>query len=153
METLDNFVARTLKTFLIVSGLLTCLSLLLACNADVANRIVFGGLLEYGPSSVPALRHWGIMLFGIGVLMVVAAFRPWLRFETILFAAIEKSFIVYLYVTNIDAPWIGAYTAGVVIDAMIVAYCAVYFVSGWGRPRRWVLINGRAPEVRTHKVV
>jgi hypothetical protein len=131
----------------------TCSSLLLAWSADVANRIAFGGVLEYGPSSVPALRHWGIMLFGIGVLMVVAAFRPWLRFETILFAAIEKSFIIYLYLANIGEPWIRAYTTGVIIDSMIVSYCAVYLVSACGRPRIWVSIDDRALEVRTHKVV
>jgi hypothetical protein len=153
METVDNFIARTLKVFLILAGLATCTSLLLAYSADVANRIALGGLLEYGPSTVPALRHWGIMLFGIGALMVAAAFRPWLRFETILFAAIEKSFIIYLSLTNISQPWIGAYTTGVVVDSMIVAYCAVYFVSAWGRPRKWVSIDDRASDVRTHKAV
>jgi hypothetical protein len=29
--------------------------------------------------------------------LVVAAFRPWLRFETMLFSAIEKAFMVYCF--------------------------------------------------------
>ena len=45
------------------------------------------------------------MIFGIGLLMVVAAFRPWLRFETMVFSTIEKSFMVYLFLTNLGQPW------------------------------------------------
>jgi len=43
------------------------------------------------------LRHWGHHVFGLGVLMVAAAYRPWLRFETMLFATVEKCFIAYLF--------------------------------------------------------
>lgn len=153
MKTADAFVAKTLRAFLIIFGFATCVPLLLAYNVDAANTIAFHGLLEYGPSSVPALRHWGIMVFGIGVLMIAAAFRPWLRFETMAFSTIEKSFMVYLYLASAGQPWISAYTAAFAIDSAIVLYSAVYFVSSYGRSRKWALVNEResAAMVRTIK--
>ena len=104
---------------------------------------MLGGLVDYTPSSVPALRHWGIMIFGIGVLMVVAAFRPWLRFETMVFSAVEKSFMVYLVLTDLGQPWAKGYLLPFVVDSTIVAYSMLYFISDHGRPQRWTA-TGRA---------
>ena len=81
MSAVNAVVAKTLKWFLIIAGAATSLSLLYAIDIGLFTPL-FGGIVDYTPSSVPALRHWGIMIFGLGALMVAAAFRPWLRFET-----------------------------------------------------------------------
>jgi hypothetical protein len=81
------------------------------------------------------------MIFGIGVLMVVAAFRPWLRFETMVFSTIEKSFMVYLFLTNLRQPWAIGYIIPFLVDSTIVAYSIAYFISGQGRPQRWILAS------------
>jgi hypothetical protein len=141
MNSADQFVSATLKGFLIVFGLATCLPILEAYNLDLANQHLFSGLLEYGPSSVPALRHWGMMVFGIGALMVVSAFRPWLRFETMVFSAVEKAFMVYLFLTSRGQPWAHAYLSAFIIDSIIVLYSLVYFVSKDGRPHRWTSLD------------
>ncbi|MGH6763711.1 MAG: hypothetical protein ACRECW_19230 [Phyllobacterium sp.] len=137
MSVINAFIARTLKWFLIVFGLATCGTLPLAIDVKWITPL-FGGLVDYTPSSVPALRHWGLMVFGIGVLMVAAGFRPWLRFETILFSAIEKAFLVYLYLSNLGQPWIAGYFVPFVLDATILAYSILYLVSENGRPGRWI---------------
>lgn len=137
MSFIDAFVARTLKPFLIIFGLATCGTLPLAIDIKLITPL-FGGLVDYTPSSVPALRHWGFVVFAIGVLMMVAAFRPWLRFETILLSAVEKAFIVYLYLSNLGQPWIAGYFVAFVIDSTIVAYSILYFLSDKGRPSRWI---------------
>lgn len=137
MTVINAFVARTIKWFLVVFGLATCGTLPFALDIELITPL-FGGLVDYTPSSVPALRHWGIMVFGIGVLMVVAGFRPWLRFETMVFSAIEKVFLVYLYLSNLGQPWIAGYFTAFVLDATIVAYSVLYFLSEEGRPVRWV---------------
>jgi hypothetical protein len=134
MSGIDRFVGKTLKGFLIVFGLATCLPIVLASNIDFANKHLFSGLLDYGPSSVPGLRHWGMMVFGIGALMVASAFRPWLRFETMLFSIVEKGFMVYLFLINRTEPWSHAYLAGTIVDSTIVLYSLLYFVSSYGRP-------------------
>lgn len=137
MRILDNFIAKTIKWFLIIFGLATCGTLPFALDIKLITPML-GGLVDYTPSSVPALRHWGFMIFGIGVLMVAAGFRPWLRFETMLFSAIEKGFILYLYISNLDQPWIYGYLGPFILDATIFLYSIFYFVSKEGRPARWV---------------
>jgi hypothetical protein len=133
---LDAFIGRTLKPFLVIAGLLTGVTLLFALDIDLF-RTMFGDLVDYTPASVPAIRHWGIMVFGIGMLMVAAAFRPWIRFETMVFAALEKAFLLYLFASNLGEPWIMGYALPVLVDATIVAYSILYFLSSHGRPRRW----------------
>jgi hypothetical protein len=142
MIAVNAFIARTIKWFLIVFGVVTSMTLPFAIDINLITPML-GGLVDYTPSSVPALRHWGIMIFGIGALMVVAAFRPWLRFETMVFSTIEKSFMVYLFLTNLGQPWTMGYLFPFLLDSTIVAYSMLYFISDQGQPERWRrLTNG-----------
>jgi len=134
----NAFVAKTIKWFLIVAGLATCLTLPFALDINLFTPML-GGLVDYTPSSVPALRHWGIMIFALGALMIAAAFRPWLRFETILFATVEKAFIAYLFLSNLGQPWVMGYFGAFVVDSAIAAYGILYFLSDQGRPQRWAV--------------
>lgn len=136
MPTVNRFIAGTVRWFLLVSGILTCATLLFAIDINFMPPML-GGLVDYTPSSVPALRHWGFTIFGIGALMVAAGFRPWLHFETMLLAAAEKAFLVYLFLSNLGQPWVMGYLVLVIIDALIVAYMIVYFFSEEGRPYSW----------------
>ena len=140
MIAVNAFIAKTIKWFLIVFGVATSMTLPYAIDINLLTPML-GGLVDYTPSSVPALRHWGLMIFGIGVLMVVAAFRPWLRFETMVFSTIEKSFMVYLFLTNLRQSWAIGYIIPFLVDSTIVAYSIAYFISDQGRPRRWILAS------------
>ena len=144
MSAVNAFIARTIKWFLIVFGLATCATLPFAIDIKFITPML-SGLVDYTPSSVPALRHWGAMLFGIGVLMVAAAFRPWLRFETMVFSTIEKSFIIYLFLSNLGQPWVRGYFGAFLLDSTIVAYSILYFISDQGRPKRWIVASTAEP--------
>jgi len=76
------------------------------------------------------------------MLMVAAAFRPWLRFETLVFAALEKGFLLYLFVRDLGEPWAVGYAGPVAVDTIIVVYSALYFLSRHGRPQRWTPAPG-----------
>src|SRR5258708_5087727 len=128
MSAINAFIAKTIKGFLIIFGLATGVTMLFAVDIDLFTPML-GGIVDYTPSSVPALRHWGIMVFGIGMLMVAAAFRPWLRFETMLFSTIEKAFMVYLFLSNLGQPWGMGYIGGSLIESVIVLYSIVYLIS------------------------
>lgn len=147
MGAMNAFVAKTIKWFLIIFGLATSLTWPFAIDINLITPM-FGGLLDYAPSSAPALRHWGIMIFGIGVLMVVAAFRPWLRFETMLFSTVEKAFMVFLFLSNLGEPWGKAYIGPFLLDSTIVAYSILYFISDQGRPERWTMTRIVDPDSR-----
>jgi len=137
MSALNAFIARTIKWYLIIAGVVTGLAVLFAFDINLFTP-TFGGVVDYTPSSVPALRHWGLMVGGIGALMVTAAFRPWLRFETMVFCTAEKCFIAYLVLSNLGQPWVRGYFGAAVVDATIAAYGILYFLSDQGRPERWV---------------
>jgi hypothetical protein len=66
--------------------------------------------------------------------MVVAGFRPWLRFETMAFSTIEKSFMVYLFLINLGQPWAMGYLLPFLVDSTIVAYSILYFISDHDLP-------------------
>src|SRR5262245_48985854 len=136
MSGLNAFISRTIKLFLILFGLATCGTFPIAIDIALIKPMLRDAV-DYTPSSVPVLRHWGIMVFGIGVLMVVAAFRPWLRFETMLFSTVEKFFMVYLFLSNLGQPWAMGYLFLFLVDATIVAYSILYFISNRGRPKHW----------------
>jgi hypothetical protein len=138
MSAVNAFIARTIKWYLIVAGVITGLTVAIAIDIGLFTPL-FGGIVDYTPASVPALRHWGFMIFALGVLMVVAAFRPWLRFETMLFCTAEKCFIAYLFVSNLGQPWVMGYFAAFVVDSTLAAYGLLYFVSDHGRPKQWVM--------------
>src|SRR5262247_989663 len=140
MSALNAFISRTIKWFLIVFGLATCGTLPIAIDIALIKPMLRDAV-DYTPSSVPALRHWGIMIFGIGALMVAAAFRPWLRFETMLFSIIEKAFMVYLVLSNLSQPWAKGYLVAFLIDSTIVAYSILYFISDRGRPQQWIVTS------------
>src|SRR5215472_7487017 len=144
MSALNTLIDKTIKWFLIVGGGVTAVALLFAIDTNLISPLL-GGLVDYTPASVPVFRHWGIMVFGIGVLMVVAAFRPWLRFETMLFSTIEKSFLVYLFLSNLGQPWAMGYLFMFLLDSTIVVYIILYFIIDQGWPERWVVTGRISP--------
>lgn len=135
---LDRFIGSTLKGALIAFGLATCLPILLTIDIGLGNRVLFRGGLEPTPSVDLIVRHWGFMIFGIGVLMIAAAFLPWLRFATLTFAAAEKILLVALVIAGLGQPWGRAYLTPGILDGIIVVYGVLYFASSHGRPGRWV---------------
>jgi hypothetical protein len=135
---LDRFVGATLQGTLVLFGLATCLPILLTIDLDLGNRLLFRGGLQSTPSVDLIVRHWGFMIFGIGVLMVAAAFLPWLRFATLLFAAAEKILLVAMVIGGLSQPWGRDYLMPALLDGTIVVYCILYFLSSYGRPSRWV---------------
>src|SRR3954471_14244045 len=135
---LDRFVGATLQGALVLFGLATCLPILLTINIDLGNRVLFRGGLQPTPSVDLIVRHWGFMIFGIGVLMIASAFLPWLRFATLTFAAAEKILLVMMVGAGLSQPWGRDYLTPALLDGTIVVYCVLYFLSSHGRPGRWV---------------
>jgi hypothetical protein len=142
VKAVDRFVGATLTGVLLVFGVATCVAIMGAFDVELMNRLLFRGLLDFTPSSEPIIRHWGLMIFGVGALMIASAFRPWLQFSTIAFATAEKAFIVWLYLSVRDQPWGQAYLVSCLVDGTFALYGALYFLSSHGRPHQWVRSGG-----------
>ena len=78
-----------IETILIVTGLLTAAAIVQFIAPAPMLRVIYGAASQDLPSLVLA-RHWGLLVFLIGALLVYAAFHPAIRDPAIVLAAIEK---------------------------------------------------------------
>ncbi len=75
------------------------------------------------------VQHWGFTVGLIGVMMIVAAFRPAWVLPVLIIVAVEKTFIVYLAVSNINEDFAAGFRVPAAMDAVIVIYALLYFWS------------------------
>jgi hypothetical protein len=81
------------------------------------------------------VQHWGIMVGLMGVFMVVAAYRANWRNPILIYSGIEKAFMVYVVLVNINQPFSQGFMFGFVMDAAVVLYTIGYFaVCGFKLP-------------------
>ena len=86
-------ISRYIKPILIVTGLITA-SMIVAVFAPA---IVLDQLFAKPPSDAVSLaltRHWGLLVFCFGGLLVWAAYRPDLRKPVLVFTIVEKFALV-----------------------------------------------------------
>jgi hypothetical protein len=74
---------------LIVTGALTAVALLQFIAPASTLRTIYGDTPKDEVSRILA-RHWGLLIFLIGVLLIYAAFDPAVRTPAMLLAVIEK---------------------------------------------------------------
>ena len=86
--------------------------------------------LTYGEApadavSVALARHWGLLLFCIGVLLIYAAFHPVVRGPIVILAAVEKvGFVACVLGTSLrKRPVVAVLAAG---DALMVVIYGLY---------------------------
>ena len=78
-----------IELILIVTGVLTAGAIVLFLAPAAVFTRVFGKAPDEA-ASLALARHWGLIVFLIGALLVYAAFDPPLRAPAMLVAAIEK---------------------------------------------------------------
>lgn len=124
---MKQFVDGALKPVLIIGGFGTAAAGLYAfwpqwAVANIAN-------IEFVQDYTIFVQHWGIMVGLIGVMMVAAAFKPSWVFPVLLYAALEKAFMVYLFASNASYGFAAGFLVPAAMDAIIVLYCLLYFWS------------------------
>ena len=85
--------------------------------------------LEFREEYTIFVQHWGFTVGLIGVMMVVAAFKPTWALPVLIIVAVEKAFIVYLAVPYINEDFSAGFCVPAAMDAVIVLYCVLYFWS------------------------
>jgi len=123
----NTFIERTIKPVLIVGGIGTALAGLDAFFPRFAVENV--QKIEWVPEYTIFVQHWGLMVCLIGVFMVVAAFKESWRVPILLYAMIEKAFMVFLAVSNLRQPYAGGFLAPAVMDGIITVWCIAYFTT------------------------
>jgi hypothetical protein len=78
-----------IETILVVTGLVTALAIGLFVAPRRMLKFAFG-LEAPQPVTILMARHWGLLIFLIGVLLVYAAFHPGVRAPAMIIGAVEK---------------------------------------------------------------
>ena len=124
---MSAFIDKTTKPVLIVGGGGTALAGLDAFLPQFAVENVQN--LEWVPEYTIFVQHWGMMVCLIGVFMVAAAFVESWRTPILLYALIEKAFMVFLVVTNLGQAFASGFLLPAMMDALISVWSLVYFAS------------------------
>jgi hypothetical protein len=82
-------IATHIELILIVTGVATATMLGQFFAPLPVLRLIFGEA-PTDPVSVALARHWGLLIFCVGALLIYAAFYPPVRTPILVFAVIEK---------------------------------------------------------------
>ena len=114
-----------IKAVLMITGVCTAGALVLFLAPVATSRRIFGEA-PAGPLDTGLMRHWGLLLFCVGALLVCAAFDQAVREPAMVLASVEKlGFAGCVFGTSLrQRPMVSFMAAADV--AMVLLY-ALYF--------------------------
>ena len=122
---MKNLIDKTIKPFLIIAGLCTGTAGLNAFFPQFAVQNILK--LPFVEDYTIIVQHWGMMVLLVGVFMIISAFRVSWRMPILIYSAIEKAFMVFLYLFNISRSFSAGFAGAAIMDAVIVIYLLLYF--------------------------
>ena len=78
-----------IEIILVVTGVLTAVALLQFIAPVFTLRMIYGEVPK-DLASLALARHWGLLIFLVGALLIYGAFHPAVRDPVLVMAAIEK---------------------------------------------------------------
>ena len=119
-------ITSNIEAILIVTGALTATMLAQFVAPAWMVRHTYGEAPS-GPVSIALARHWGLLLFCVGTLLVYSAFHPPLREPAVVLASVEKAgFVACVFGTSLRQRPIAAIMAAG--DAVMVLVYVLYLV-------------------------
>ena len=116
--------AAHIGAVLAVTGLITTLPIILFLAPAPGLRLLFKVELADRAGLFMA-RHWGLLAFTIGVLLVYAAGHPAVRVPAVLAALVEKTGLVAL----IGWQWNEPHTRGMRLTALFDGACSAVYAA------------------------
>ena len=126
-EQLRRFFARTVRPFFLLTGAGTAAVGLYAFLPSWAMPNV--ARLPYLQDYTIIIQHWGIMVGLMGLCMMAAAVVPSWRVPIFLYSALEKSFMVWLVLSNAQHSFVSGFWVPFAVDATVVLYTVGYFLT------------------------
>lgn len=117
-------VAAYIEPILLVSGIVTAGGVAAFLAPRAVTRLLFGAELA-GDGSALVARHWGLLIFLIGCLIVYAAYSPALRFPVLIVAIVEKGAIIGLFFLG-GVRWTPAMQLVAAVDGLFACLYAAY---------------------------
>lgn len=91
--------ANAFTLVLVISGVATAGAIIVFFAPRFSVRALFGEEIRDGVAILVA-RHWGLLVFLVGALLIVAGYDPVIRVPVAVAAAIEKVVLVALLLTG-----------------------------------------------------
>jgi len=85
----NRVITSNIEVILVVTGLLTAAMIAQFVAPSWTLRHAFGEVPS-GVVGIVLARHWGLLLFCVGMLLVYSAFHPTVRQPTMVLASVEK---------------------------------------------------------------
>jgi hypothetical protein len=104
---IKHFFSRTVRPFFLFTGAGTALVGLYAILPSWAMPNV--AKLPYLQDYTIIIQHWGIMVGLMGIAMMCAALVPQWRVPILLYGALEKSFMVWLVLSNAQSSFVNGF--------------------------------------------
>lgn len=118
------FFQKTIKPVLLVSGLFTMLAITLAFFPTfIGPRVLKVPVLSMNQLFI---QHWGVVVFCIGVLMVVSAYKQEFRKYVLPLVVFEKLFLASLVFFNLDNPFVTGMLPAAIMDTLVSVYLIAY---------------------------
>ena len=94
-------ITSNIEVILIVTGVLTATMIVQFVAPSWTLRHTFGEV-PTGTVSIVLARHWGLLLFSVGMLLVYSAFHPAVRQIAVIAASVEKAgFVACVFGTSL----------------------------------------------------
>jgi len=117
-------ISSNIEAVLVVTGVLTAGILVQFVAPSWTLRHTFGEVPS-GTMSIALARHWGLLLFCVGALLIYAGFHPAVRKPAVVLASIEKAgFVGCVFFTSLRRRPVVAMMA--TADALMVLVYALY---------------------------
>lgn len=117
-------ITSNIEVVLVVTGILTATMLVQFVAPSWTIRHTFGEIPAGAAGSVIA-RHWGLLLFCVGALLVYSAFHPAVRGPAVVLALVEKAgFVGCVLATSLRRRLLPLIMAAT--DAVMVLIFALY---------------------------
>ena len=121
-------ISAHIELILIVTGVLTAMALLQFVAPALVLRVVFGEA-PTNDVGLAVARHWGLLIFLVGALLIYAAFHPSVRSPAMIVAVIEKAAVgVGVFGTSLRTH---RAAAAIAVGDSIIAFIYVLYLAGF----------------------
>ncbi len=126
-QSLHRFFSSTVRPFFLFTRAGTALCGLYAVLPAWAMPNV--AKLPYLQDYTIIIQHWGIMVGIVGLFMMGAGLVPQWRVPILLYSALEKSFMLWLVLSNAKQSFVSGFWIPFALDSTVVIYTIGYFLT------------------------
>ncbi|WP_286263671.1 hypothetical protein [Thalassotalea atypica] len=117
---------KHLKSFLCLTGAGTAAAFIYAIAPAWALTNLNGVTLD--GSHQLLIQHWGAIVGLVGVMMIVAAYKPQWRESTLLLCTAEKAYLVFLFLFHQSNPLVGEFGLFALADSLMIVFVLGYWL-------------------------